>query len=133
MIQRSLQAMAKSKPEKLLELISTEEFEDLFVDAFKTRLKDHERDAVRLYAEAHKLVGAEQQTVVLIAQRYGLESEEELERVINRVKEADAMTDEQRFAKTCEFMRTYLNIHPEKKDEARRFVFGKEVESEVVE
>lgn len=132
MIQRGLQQMAKDAPERLAEILQTEEWQTYWLAAYKARLLSHERDAVRLYPELLKMVGPERNITIVLAERYGVSSEQELERLVNRVKEADQMTDDQRFERTCEFMRNYLRRNPEKMAYAKDYVLGGESYAEVV-
>ena len=109
----ALSTLAQKMPERLLEELAHEEVQMEWIEAFRHRLKRKEKDAVRLYPELFKMIGAENSTTTLILNRFGYNTFEEAELAIGRYKEAAALTDEQRFDRCMQFAVTYLMKHPE--------------------
>ena len=62
----SVSAAARDDPQRLRTLISTTEFETLWLEAFKKRLRNAERDAVRIYAELRRELGEQVQVAQLV-------------------------------------------------------------------
>ena len=73
--------------------ISDPRFLDSWFCALESRVVAGKRDAIRLVAEMLKLVGPSVQAVVLIAQRFGVENEQELERMVKRGKSLAELDD----------------------------------------
>lgn len=74
----TLQAFAEmdsAVPGKLRARISTDEWQEYWIEAFKTRLRNAERDAVRLYPELLRMVGAEDRRLELALGALGVSLE----------------------------------------------------------
>lgn len=123
-IKESVRKVMRRAPEALIEILDAPEWQEMWLAAFQKRLSHGARDAVRLYPELLKMVGPEKQLTVILHERYGVRSEEELEKLVSRVREADQMSDEQRFERTCEWLRGYLVPNPERVEYARDYVLG---------
>ena len=136
LIRKSLNNVMKRAPEALMEVLQDPEWQQLWLDAYQARLSHGARDAVRMYPELLKMIGPEKQITVVLHERFGVKSEEELERLVSRVREADQMTDDQRFERTCEWLRGYLVRNPERLEYARDYVLGQHMrvdDAQVVE
>ena len=107
-IERAINTMHARSPEALRELLLSDTWLKAFLTAFKKRLDDHQRDAVRLYAQAIELVGGrEDRTLVILLSTLGVQDIEQARQMIERVKSLEAV-DEHATYRMCErFVREY--------------------------
>lgn len=116
--------MATSDPETLRARICTEDWETAWLSAFKVRLIHGERDAVRLYAEARKLVGSEKDVHVLILQQLGAPSAEYAREAIQQRKESERVDVDHAKARAVELLRMLIGHDPEARSEVHEMLFG---------
>lgn len=119
-LQASLGYLTEKAKDRLIQELCHVEVQDEWIAAYKRRLKRGEKDAVRLYPELLRMIGPENSISMLIVNRYGCASEDELERLVGQYREAAALSDEQRFEKCLQFAEVYLKKHPERMIEATK-------------
>ncbi len=117
-VKKSLLWMTENAKDKLLAELAAPEVQDEWIEAYRHRLKRKEKDAVRLYPELLKMIGAENSVNVMLGQRFGYSSLDELELAVGRYKEAAALTDEQRFERCMQFAVQYLKTNPYEREAA---------------
>jgi hypothetical protein len=96
---------ALTVPEKLREEISKPAWQGWWLAAFQTRLQRGERDAVRLYPELLKMVGAQDEMIDLARRALGVASMAQAQSLIGMARDAQGMTDAELVAKSVAFLR----------------------------
>lgn len=111
--------LVRESRDRLMSELSDPSIQQYFLDSFKAALARGDLDMTKLHAEIMGLKKAPEQNVtVVLAQRYGLDSERELERIIDRHKEVSQLSAEQKFQRCLQFVREFLFQYPERKKDA---------------
>ncbi len=96
---------AQSVPEKLREEISKPEWQGWWLAAFQTRLRQGQRDAVRLYPELLKMVGANEELVEIALKALGVASMAQAQALIGMARNADGVSEADVIDKSVAFLR----------------------------
>ena len=102
----ALKSVAESLPDELRETISKPPFPDMWVAAFKARLARAERDAVRLYPELLRMVGANDQAMELALRALGV-SLEIAQKAVGMYRSVEGMDEATRAEYATEQLRGY--------------------------
>lgn len=132
LIETTIQQLVQRDAESLRTMLWSDEWLRAGLTAFKRRLDDGERDAVRMYFEALKLVGdRNDKTLVLLLGSLGLSDMDEVRRLVTVAKGAEDVTPEQADQQWLAFGRRRMKADPRFRVWAREVLFGeREVEAE---
>ena len=126
-------AVAGQDPEKIRAMLWGPEWVQLGMDAFKTRLRDAERDAVRLYFEALGVVsGREAAMVAAFLAGAGVRDETEGRRFIALGKRAEGATDFDSYRLAKQIVREHIAADPAERRRVMQELFGVVDSAEVV-
>ena len=117
-LKTSLAFLTEQAKDRLLAELADPVCQQEWIDAYRHRLRRKEKDAVRLYPELLRMIGPENSVTLMIQNRFGCDSEDQMARIIETYKDAESLTDEQRFDRCMEYAVTYLKKAPERIDEA---------------
>lgn len=99
-------------PERLAQALADPKLEDEWLDALKHRLKNRERDAVRIYAELRKWIGTGPQLALLTYIKIGAQSEDDARARIGVTREWESMTDAERARSCVQFLLDLVQHDP---------------------
>ena len=68
---------------------------DTYIAAIVNGVSERDRTCLHLFAKAMKLAGEETNVAVMLLTRHGLESENQLERMLSRAREAEGVDEAQ--------------------------------------
>src|SRR5882672_7172414 len=111
-----IHAIAQNYPDVLRGELQNEAWRTAFLAAFKARLDAGKRDAIRLYAEATKLVGGREDLLVMIVRELGVRDQTELSQLVASGRKLRQIADVQpqtMFEDWLECGVTLLREHPE--------------------
>lgn len=114
----ALSTLTQTAKDRLLSELADPECQQEWIDAYRHRLRRKEKDAVRLYPELLRMIGPENSVTVMIQQRFGCENEDQLAAIIERYREAEALTDEQRFERCLQYAEGYVKREPQRLKDA---------------
>ena len=130
--------IASESRERMMQLLGVPEVEQFFFESYLKALKRGDPRVTQLHAQIMGLQKPPEQNVTFVlAQRYGLGSEAELERIVTRHKEVGNLSAEQKFQRCLQYCKEFLFRFPERKTEALSelgvVAFRKESHAEIEE
>lgn len=114
-IEHVVKTMVVRNADGIRDLFLSDEWMIAALKALRKRLDDAERDAVRIYFEAIKVVGAQPQIAVMIGlwQNLGVQSEEEAKTLIRLARQAESQDPDVLALRAAEFIGARLIEKPE--------------------
>lgn len=112
---RGVQALVARTGDDIRSALADPETVKDYLDALRAGLKARDRTCIINYGKVMKLVDAERTVIVEVLHQLGMDSVEELERVVGRHKDAARISPEQRAAVCGDYLELYLNAHPEER------------------
>jgi hypothetical protein len=94
----------RSAAQSIVDMLSTPADQAAFVDRIRKGVREGSRTEVRLFAELHKLVGAEKNLAVTFAITLGAKDEHEARRAVLAYQESLALSPEQRVHDCAQFI-----------------------------
>ena len=82
-----------------------------FVSAIVSGVAERDRTCLNLFAKAMKIAGEETNVAVMLLTRHGLESENQLERMLSRAREAEGVDEAQLWRLAESFAMDYRRRH----------------------
>lgn len=125
LIRRSIEFLRDHKPDQFRALFADQEWMELALDAFRARLKAHERDAVRLYFEAMGWVGGRETTLILaFLGAHGVTNMDDAGRYLRLAKSADGATIEDARRTAVATLRGLMRADPSERKRLMQELFG---------
>lgn len=106
----ALAEMERRDAESLRKLLLSDDWLDCALRAFRKRLEDGERDAVRLYMQEVARLRNEKRVVVVFLERLGVTSLDEAERLIKLAREADEMDPDMEYQAALKLVQRYREV-----------------------
>ncbi len=104
-VQAGMIATVNTVPEKLRDEISKPEWQGWWLAAFAARLRQGQRDAVRLYPELLKMVGAHDELLEVALRALGVASMAQAQALIGVARNAEGVTESDVIDKSAAFLR----------------------------
>lgn len=82
-----------------------------YINAIVNGVAERDRTCLHLFAKAMKLAGEETNVAVMLLTRHGLESENQLERMLSRAREAEGVDEAQLWRLAESFAMDYRRRH----------------------
>jgi hypothetical protein len=125
LIAETVRQLQRRDPEKLKEILSSDEWLGIALRAFKTRLENAERDAVRIYFEQYGLIEGDMNRALaqwLAAQ--GVESAQVAQAMIELAKRAMDSSERDAYRLAKELVRARVMADPDERRRAMQEIFG---------
>lgn len=123
-IQNTIRELERRDPESLRQMLWSDDWLALGLQAFRTRLENAERDAVRMYLEAIGTLGPQgDRTIVMLLGSIGVSDAEEARRLVEVARSAEQADVAQLQQQWLSFGRTLMR-DPRFRETAREVLFG---------
>ena len=108
----------------LAEKFESPEVLDLLFNVAIERMRRGEKDGPAFVADILGLRGTKENLAQLLAERYGLKSEAELDALVATVKEVQTLTSEQKAERCATYLASYRRLKPDRMKELQRIIDG---------
>jgi hypothetical protein len=123
--ERTIAQLHRRSPEALREQLWSDEWLQLGLDGFKTRLANAERDAVRCFFEAIELVGSRDDAMLLaFLAGSGARDAEHARLLIARASSVEGVSDVDVYRMAKELVRARIMADPDERRRAMQEIFG---------